>query len=192
MCNIYDTEGLRAHSQIHVRSARGKNAKGSKITGIDTITTPRDNPNGDVKLLITSNDSRIRLYNLRDRSLEIKFRGNENTSSQIHASFSDDGKYVICGSEDRKVYIWPTGPVEKQDIEKRPVEIFEAHSAIVTTAILAPTKTKQLLAQSGDPIYDVCNPPPVTLLSKTESVISSRAPTDSGASLKENDRPSSA
>jgi WD40 repeat protein len=192
VCNIYDTEGLKAHSQIYVRSARGKNAKGSKITGIDTITIPRDNPNGDVKLLITSNDSRIRLYNLRDRSLEIKFRGNENTSSQIHASFSDDGKYVICGSEDRKVYIWPTGPVEKQDIEKRPVEIFEAHSAIVTTAILAPTKTKHLLAQSGDPIYDVCNPPPVTLLSRTESVISSRAPTDSGASIKENDLPSSA
>ena len=191
VCNIYDTEGLKAHSQIYVRSARGKNAKGSKITGIDTITTPRDNPNGDVKLLITSNDSRIRLYNLRDRSLEIKFRGNENTSSQIHASFSDDGKYVICGSEDRKVYIWPTGPVEKQDIEKRPVEVFEAHTAIVTTAILAPTKTKRLLAQSGDPIYDVCNPPPVTLLSRTESVISSRAPTDSGASLKDAEQPPS-
>jgi WD40 repeat protein len=192
ICNIYDTEGLKAHSQIYVRSARGKNAKGSKITGIDTITVPRDNPNGDVKVLITSNDSRIRLYNLQDRNLEIKFRGNENTSSQIHATFSDDGKYVICGSEDRKVYIWPTGPVERQDIEKRPVEVFEAHPAIVTTAILAPTKTKQLLAQSSDPIYDVCNPPPVTLLSRTESVISSCAPTDSGGSVRENEPPSSA
>ena len=192
VCNIYDTEGLKAHSQIYVRSARGKNAKGSKITGIDTITIPCDDSNGDVKLLITSNDSRIRLYNLRDRSLEIKFRGNENTSSQIHASFSDDGRYVICGSEDRKVYIWPTGPVEKQDIEKRPVEVFEAHSTIVTTAILAPTKTKELLAQSGDPIYDVCNPPPITLFSRTESVISSRAPTDSGASIKEIEQPSPA
>lgn len=192
VCNIYDTEGLKVHSQIYVRSARGKNAKGSKITGIDTITVPRDTGHGDVKLLITSNDSRIRLYNLRDRSLEIKFRGNENTSSQIHASFSDDGRYVICGSEDRKVYIWPTAPVERQDIEKRPVEIFEAHSAIVTTAVLAPTKTKQLLAQSGDPIYDVCNPPPVTLLSRTESVISSRAPTDSGASVKETEQASPA
>ena len=36
LCILYDTEGLKAHSQIHVRSARGKNAKGSKITGIDT------------------------------------------------------------------------------------------------------------------------------------------------------------
>ena len=190
VCIIYDTEGLKAHSQIHVRSARGKNAKGSKITGIDAITMPRDDPSGDVKLLITSNDSRVRLYNLRDRSLEIKFRGNENSCSQIHASFSDDGKFVLCGSEDRKAYIWPTGPVEKQDLEKRPVEIFEAHSAIVTSAILAPTNTRKLLAQSGDPIFDLCNPPPVTLVSRTESVISSRAPTESGGSAKDIERAS--
>jgi WD40 repeat protein len=181
LCILYDTEGLKAHSQIHVRSARGRNAKGSKITGIDTIALPREQGSPDIKLLITSNDSRVRMYNLKDRNLEVKFRGNENASSQIHASFSDDGKYVICGSEDRKVYIWSTGPVEKQDPEKRPVELFEAHSAMVTTAILAPTATRQALARSGDPLYDLCNPPPVTLLSRTDSVISSRAPTESGS-----------
>jgi WD repeat-containing protein 44 len=164
LCLFYDTEKLRLHSQLHVRSARGRNAKGSKITGIDTITLPPRDPNGDVKLLITSNDSRVRMYNYKDRNLEIKFRGNENTSSQIHATFSDDGRHVICGSEDKRVYIWPTGPIEKQDQDKRPVEILEAHTAIVTCAILAPTKTRQQLAQSGDPIYDLCNPPPVTLV----------------------------
>ncbi len=179
LCILYDTEGFKAHSQIHVRSARGKNAKGSKITGIDTIALSRDGAPPDVKLLITSNDSRIRMYNLKDRTLEVKFRGNENTCSQIHASFSDDGKYVIWGSEDRKVYVWPTSGQEKSDNEKRPVEMFEAHSAIVTTAILAPEQTRRLLAQSGDPLYDLCNPPPVTLVSRADSVISStRAPTN--------------
>ena len=178
MCILYDTEGLRAHSQIHVRSARGRNAKGSKITGIDTIAIPRDNAPPDVKLLITSNDSRVRMYNLKDKNLEIKFRGNENSCSQIHATFSDDGQYVICGSEDRKVYIWPTGPVEKGDPEKRPVEVFEAASAIVTTALLAPTRTKKLLAHSGDPVYDICNPPPVTLRSRSDSFVSSKPPTE--------------
>ena len=178
MCILYDTEGLKPHSQILVRSARGRNAKGSKITGIDTISIPRPDGQHDVKLLITSNDSRVRLYNMKDRNLEVKFRGNENSCSQIHATFSDDGKYVICGSEDRKVYIWPTGPVEKGDPEKRPVEVFEAHSAIVTTALLAPTRLRSLLAQSGDPVYDICNPPPVTLLGRSDSVISSRAPTE--------------
>ena len=186
LCILYDTDGLKAHSQIHVKSNRGKNSKGSKVTGIDTIAIQRENGQSDVKILITSNDSRIRMYNLKDRNLEIKFRGNENSCSQIHASFSDDGKYVICGSEDRKVYIWPTGPYERSDSDKRPMEVFEAHSAIVTSAILVPSKTRRLLAQSGDPIYDLCNPPPVTLLSRADSVLSSRAPThNSGNSADE-------
>lgn len=184
LCLFYDTEKLKIHSQLHVRSARGRNAKGSKITGIDTIMLPPADPNGDVKLLITSNDSRVRMYNYKDRNLEIKFRGNENTCSQIHATFSDDGRQVICGSEDKKVYIWPTGPTEKQDQDKRPVEILEAHTAIVTSAILAPTKARQHLAQSADPIYDLCNPPPVTLMSN-DSILSSHAQTESGRSARE-------
>ncbi|EDP51970.1 hypothetical protein KXX16_007238 [Aspergillus fumigatus] len=167
MCNIYDTDGLKPVGQIHVRSARGRNAKGSKITGIDTITLPRGDPNGEVKLLITSNDSRIRQYNFKDRTLEAKYRGNENTCSQIRASFSDDGKHIICGSEDRRVYVWPTGAVEK-DFDKRAVEVFETQSAIVTAAVMAPSKTKQVLGFSDDPVYDICNPPPVTLVSAAE------------------------
>ncbi|KAL9606651.1 MAG: hypothetical protein Q9179_000173 [Wetmoreana sp. 5 TL-2023] len=165
-------------SKIHVRSAHGKNAKGSKVTGIQAISFPPDDPNGEVKILVTSNDSRVRVYNLRDKGLEMKMKGNENSCSQIRASFSEDAKYVICGSEDRKAYIWPTAPLES-DKEKRPVEMFEAHSAIVTTALMAPTRTRQLLSASGDPLYDLCNPPPVTLISRSESH-SSRAPTENG------------
>ncbi|KAL2838719.1 WD40-repeat-containing domain protein [Aspergillus pseudoustus] len=162
MCNIYETDGLKSAGGIHVRSARGKNAKGSKITGIDTMVLPQGDPNGDVKLLITSNDSRIRLYDFRDRVLEAKFRGNENTCSQIRATFSDDGKHVICGSEDRRAYIWPMGPVDK-DADKRAFEVLDTQSAMVTAAVMAPDKTKQVLGFSEDPIYDLCNPPPVTL-----------------------------
>ncbi|OAX83875.1 hypothetical protein ACJ72_01752 [Emergomyces africanus] len=183
LCVIYETDGLKIQSQIHVRSARGRNAKGSKITGIDTITEPPNDPNGSVKLLITSNDSRIRLYNFRDRTLEAKFRGNENHSSQIRATFSSDGNYVICGSEDRKVYIWPAASPER-DPEKRAVETFEAHPSVVTTAIIAPTKTKQLLGASGDLLYDLCNPPPVTLVSQAPSV-TSKPTTDAGRSREE-------
>ncbi len=181
-CLLYETEGLKYQSQIHVRSTHGKNAKGSKITGIQTLTCPPDQPNGEVKLLITSNDSRVRVYNLRDKGLETKLRGNENACSQIHASFSEDGRFVICGSEDRKVYIWSTGPSDT-DKDKRPVEVFEAHSAIVTTAIMAPMKTRQLLSASGDPIYDLCNPPPVTLVSCADSRSSSKPATDDGTRL---------
>lgn len=65
---------------IHVRSARGKNAQGRKVTGIEPMP-------GEDKILVTSNDSRIRLYDLRDLSLSCKYKGYVNSSSQIRASF---------------------------------------------------------------------------------------------------------
>ncbi|KAK0624096.1 WD40-repeat-containing domain protein, partial [Immersiella caudata] len=192
MCLFYDTEGLKFQSQIHVRSSRGKNAKGSKITNIQTMSIPPPNPldatsqppnseasqtstdgavRGEVRVLITSNDSRIRIYNLSKKTLDTKLKGHDNTCSQIAASFSDDGSYVICGSEDRKAFVWSlNGNVSlTQDKDKPPVEYFEAHNEIVTTAVFAPTRTRMLLGKSGDPIYDLCNPPPVVLRSLEET-----------------------
>ncbi|KAK4187130.1 WD repeat-containing protein 44 [Podospora australis] len=193
LCVFFETEGLKQRNQVHVRSSRGKNAKGSKITGIQTMIIPPPNlptlptspahissagshastdvpSSGEVRVLITSNDSRIRIYSLRDNSLDIKLKGHENSCSQIAASFSDDGKYVICGSEDRRAFVWSlTGnDAITTDKDKSPCEYFEAHGEIVTTAVFAPTKTRMLLGQSGDPLYDLCNPPPVVLQSLDE------------------------
>ena len=61
-----------------------------------------------LQILVTSNDSRVRLYDLRDLTLTCKYKGHTNTSSQIRASFSPKGKYVISGSEDHFIYIWKT------------------------------------------------------------------------------------
>ena len=61
-----------------------------------------------MQLLVTSNDSRIRLYNLKDHSLVCKYKGCVNNSSQIKASFNHDAKFIISGSEDQCVYIWRT------------------------------------------------------------------------------------
>ncbi|KAL1867835.1 hypothetical protein VTK73DRAFT_3977 [Phialemonium thermophilum] len=191
LCLFYDTDGLKLKSQVHVRSSRGKNAKGSKITGIQTMAMmPQTSPvsaqgrtfgsvpsrassrltgGDDVKVLITSNDSRIRIYNLRDKTLDVKLKGHENACSQIAAAFSDDGKYVVCGSEDRKAFIWSLSNEDAENKDHRPYECFDAHGDIVTTAIFAPTKTRMLLGASGDPIYDLCNPPPVTLMSLEEA-----------------------
>lgn len=127
LCLFYETEGLKYNTQVQVRSSLGRNAKGSKITGIETSYFPPDDTNGEVKVLITSNDSRVRMYNLRDKSLEMKFKGYENTCSQIHATFSDDAKYIISGSEDRKVYIWNVIPEGSEKKDKRPVEYFEGN-----------------------------------------------------------------
>ncbi|KAL2206176.1 WD40 repeat-like protein, partial [Sarocladium strictum] len=181
LCNFYDTEQLKLKYQIHVRSSRGRNAKGSKITGIRAITVPSKTEGGEpeVKVLITSNDSRLRIYTLKDRMLEVKLKGLENQCSQIHARFSDDGKYIVCGSEDRKAYLWNISEGDAELKDKQPYECFDAHPEVVTTALIAPIKSKQLLSSSGDPIYDLCNPPPVQLVGLDEQP-SSRSVTSDG------------
>ncbi|KAL8366873.1 hypothetical protein RB595_005035 [Gaeumannomyces hyphopodioides] len=194
ICNFYETQGLKLQSQLHVRSSRGKNAKGSKITGIQTAELAGSSMGDRVKVLITSTDARVRIYNLRDKTLDVKFKGHDHAVGQLCASFSNNGSYVICPSENRKTFIWSLGRpppsaagsedgangghngsqtggggVDNLKGDKGPCECFSAHAAVVTTAIFAPTRTRQLLGNSGDPVYNLCNPPPVTLVSMGEA-----------------------
>ncbi|CAK7206633.1 hypothetical protein SEUCBS139899_009433 [Sporothrix eucalyptigena] len=179
-CYLLETEGLKLLTQIHVRSSRGRNAKGSKITGIVPIVLPNTRA-GDAAILVTSTDARVRLYNLRDKTLDCKFKGHEHASGQLAASFSDDGKYVIVGSEARKVFIWNATPSDSITKDRYPSETFDAHGDMVTTAIFAPVKTRQLLGASGDPIYDLCNPPPIQLMSLEETLASQSHDEGAGA-----------
>ncbi|KAL5871762.1 hypothetical protein ACKVWC_007409 [Pyricularia oryzae] len=196
VCNFYDTEGLKFQSLLHVRSSRGKNAKGSKITGIRTAEVPTGRGSSDVKVkvLVTSTDARVRVYNLGDKALDVKFKGHEHAAAQLSASFSHGANYVICPSEHRKVFIWSLGSPNQRALnvsnpggigtdtlkgDKGPCESFAAHGSGVTTAIFAPAETRQLLGASGDPIYDLCNPPPVTLVSREEEAAAAAATSSS-------------
>lgn len=171
-----------------MRSAHGKNAKGSKICSIEalSIVGSQDSSSSHstiIKLLISSADSRIRLYNFRSQLLDVKFKGHESEELPIRACISDDGHYVVAGSEDRSAFIWSLDkqPQSRDKPNQRPVEFFEASGGKTTAVVFAPMRARQLLAKSEDPIYDLCNPPPVTLVSRSESVTSSRPPTESGS-----------
>ncbi|XP_026820788.1 WD repeat-containing protein 44 [Rhopalosiphum maidis] len=135
-CIFYTTDQLRYHTQIHVRSTRGRNSTGRKISGIEPMP-------GEDKVLVTSNDSRIRLYDLRDLNLSCKYKGYVNISSQIKASFSHDGKYIVCGSENQCIYVWKTHHDYSKFTSVRRDrndywEGIKAHNAVVTCAIFAP------------------------------------------------------
>ncbi|XP_050437518.1 WD repeat-containing protein 44 [Adelges cooleyi] len=135
-CIFYTTDQLRYHTQIHVRSTRGRNSTGRKISGIEPMP-------GEDKILVTSNDSRIRLYDLRDLNLSCKYKGYVNISSQIKASFSHDGKYIVCGSENQCIYVWKTHHDYSKFTSVRRDrndywEGIKAHNAVVTCAIFAP------------------------------------------------------
>ncbi|MFH4975650.1 hypothetical protein AB6A40_002359 [Gnathostoma spinigerum] len=132
-CFFYSTDQLKYHTVIDVRSSRGKNARGHKVTGLSV--------HGD-KLLVTSNDSRIRMYDLRDMALTCKFKGAQNERSQIRASFSPDGRHIVCGSEDRYIYVWTTSDLPSSLTVRRDRNDFwqriRCHSACVSAAIFAP------------------------------------------------------
>jgi len=185
VCHTFDVPGLKPVNQLLVRSSHGKNARGSKISSIHAISFSgsQDSSNANTKLLISSADSRIRLYNFRSQLLDSKFKGHEAEELAIRACATEDGRYVLSGSEDRGAYIWSLDkpPISRDKPNLRPVEYFDASSAKTTAVLFAPTTAKQLLAKSEDPIYDLCNPPPVTLMSRSESVHSSRPATEGGS-----------
>ncbi|XP_051155787.1 WD repeat-containing protein 44 isoform X2 [Leptopilina boulardi] len=147
-CIFYITDQLKYHTTIHVRSTRGKNSTGRKISGIEPMP-------GEDKILVTSNDSRIRLYDLRDLNLSCKYKGYVNVSSQIKASFSPDGQYIVSGSENQCIYIWKTHhDYSKFSSVRRDRNDFwegiKAHNAVVTCAVFAPnpdTIIKQIEAR---------------------------------------------
>ncbi|ESQ52411.1 hypothetical protein EUTSA_v10016206mg [Eutrema salsugineum] len=99
MCRAYDTEDCKLNqtNQIDVQSHKKSHAKRK-------ITSFQFSPVNPSEVLVTSADSRIRI--LDGSEVIHKFKGFTNTCSQISASYSQDGKYVICASEDSQVYLW--------------------------------------------------------------------------------------
>lgn len=96
---FYEAESLRYFTQIDCRNRYGKHKNGRKVTGVQYS---RDGKH----LLVTTNDSRIRIVETEGYSVSRKLKGLSNGELQIRASFSPDGKYVVSGSDEPLVYIW--------------------------------------------------------------------------------------
>ncbi|KAJ3234716.1 WD repeat-containing protein 44 [Chytriomyces hyalinus] len=66
---------------------------------------------GEGYVLVTASDGRIRLFNLRDKSLVRRYRGPDmRTFGGVKAVGSIDGRFAICGSEKGTVHIWDLDP----------------------------------------------------------------------------------
>ncbi|KAM3287043.1 WD repeat-containing protein 44 [Capsicum chacoense] len=98
-CHLYSISDnkLQQKAQINLQNMKKKTHQ-RKITGFQFV------PGSMSQVLITSADSRIRVVDGAD--LFHKFKGFRNTSRQISASTTADGRYVVCASEDSHVYIW--------------------------------------------------------------------------------------
>jgi len=104
---LYSTEGMRYYTQISCRNRHGKDRDGRKVTGLSFYANNNAMRLSE-QLLVTTNDSRIRLFGLNDYCMISKYKGLTNTSMQIKAHFSDSGSSIICGSEVGNIYMWST------------------------------------------------------------------------------------
>ncbi|KAJ8652689.1 hypothetical protein O0I10_011696 [Lichtheimia ornata] len=109
---LYDTEKLKYRSKMELKRRHAK--RGRKITGIEIM--PRTT---EPIVLVTSNDSEVRLIHVGDKHVLHRYIGAENESSQIKAAPSDDGQYIACGSDKHTVHIWGTySPSSSSDRER--------------------------------------------------------------------------
>ncbi|KAH3681694.1 hypothetical protein WICPIJ_007339 [Wickerhamomyces pijperi] len=151
---------------------QGGGSSSCKVTGIESYQDLED-----IKILITTNDSKIRMISLKNRSLEYYFKGQENSSSQIIATVSDDKKYIISGSEDHWTYIWELHDKDSESNhedhkenstnsiksllhnkrKRKDYVAFHSNHSVVTSALIAPLGTSKVLALSNDYIYELQN-----------------------------------
>ncbi|KAI9219416.1 WD40-repeat-containing domain protein [Blastocladiella britannica] len=79
-----------------------------KITGIEVWP----DPTGAKELLIvSSNDSRIRIVDATDLKVVAKLKGHANKHAQIHGTVAESAigpRWVFSGSEDGRLYVWDT------------------------------------------------------------------------------------
>ncbi|RDX72892.1 WD repeat-containing protein 44, partial [Mucuna pruriens] len=97
-CYTYSTKDCILTQTGAIELRHKKKSQLRKVTGFQFT------PGKPSEVLVTSADSRIRI--LYGSEVVQKFRGFRNANSQIAASFSPGGRYVISASEDSQVYVW--------------------------------------------------------------------------------------
>ncbi|XP_027927177.1 WD repeat-containing protein YMR102C-like [Vigna unguiculata] len=97
-CRSYTIEDFKLNQSNTIELRNKKKNLLKKVTGFQY------SPGDPSQVLITSGDCRTRV--VEATQVVQKFIGFRNASSQISASFSPNGKYIICASEDSQVYVW--------------------------------------------------------------------------------------
>ena len=95
----FDEDSMHYCRTIHVRSKRGKSREGSKITGIVMHPSKQH-------AVVSSNDSRVRIYDIGTGALVGKYNGGLNLGSTIRASLDWFGDRIVIGGEDASVVLW--------------------------------------------------------------------------------------
>lgn len=97
----------------------GRGGEGGAAGGMGGVVAGGAGSHVPEQLLVTTNDSRLRLYNTDDFGMNAKYKGFANDTLQITATFSEDGKQIISGSENGKVRMKNVEREREREIEPR-------------------------------------------------------------------------
>ena len=101
-CSLYtcdDLGRLNYSTRIDCKNRRGKFSSGRRVSGVHFIGKGNE-------ILISTNDSRLRLFNLEDYTQKYKYKGHSSEQLPIEACVNEKLDYIMSGSEDGYVYIW--------------------------------------------------------------------------------------
>ena len=140
-CLSYGMDGHKFEylHDIQVKNSRSAKVVARKITGIDF------RPNNVENMLVTVNDSRLRVYDSSGR-LDCKYKGHSNQNAQIRASYSSNGRFIVSGSEQPDVYVWRADTAKTAQCgcggsgvaKQSSYEKFSTSERHVTVALFAP------------------------------------------------------
>uniref|UniRef100_K3WSW5 Anaphase-promoting complex subunit 4 WD40 domain-containing protein n=1 Tax=Globisporangium ultimum (strain ATCC 200006 / CBS 805.95 / DAOM BR144) TaxID=431595 RepID=K3WSW5_GLOUD len=139
---------MNYYTQIECRNSRGPMKKGRKVTGIEF------DPEGKY-FMVSTNDSRMRLFSVDNYSRICKYKGLVNDHLQIKGRFSQDGDYVICGSENGSVYVWNKACKHDRNASYEYFCAAEPPNGIVTVALFAPASTFAMVKSKLDGSDDI-------------------------------------
>ncbi|URD83916.1 WD-40 repeat family protein [Musa troglodytarum] len=186
-CHLYDTSDnkLLQKSRIELQNKK-KKSRHKKITGFQFA------PGSSSKVLVTSADSRVRI--LDNDALVHKFKGFRNTSSQISAYWTANGRYVICASEDSHVYVWRYDEDSRASRSKTAATVTQSyehfHCQGVTVAVPWPCSGLERMARTRSNKQDEVNEESQAnspLLVEANGLRLSPSPSNQNISCRQND-----
>ncbi|CAL1379946.1 unnamed protein product [Linum trigynum] len=97
-CRFYEVSANDLHLEAEIHIQGRKRTSSNRITGIQFSQEKVP------KVMITSEDSKVRIFDGFD--LIHKFKGLPRSGNQMSASFTSTGKHIISVGDDCQVYVW--------------------------------------------------------------------------------------
>ncbi|EPY52938.1 WDR44 family WD repeat protein [Schizosaccharomyces cryophilus OY26] len=154
MCALFETEQLRYVSSWLIHRSSSRNRK-SRITGLQCTNATPGELDSEAYVLVSTNDSSIRLFDVKNRSLILKVDQDHRINRQVLSRLNEDNNYIISRSDSNEVTLWHLPYKFLSSTSKRrgvvrhlPMETFRICTERLTSAIIAPSRTAVEVARS--------------------------------------------